>query len=251
MKYCSKCGNEINDDANYCPYCGTAVNTVMSVVSYEAEPEDLDYGYRVILYSKGTCTLRTAKEVLADLLGYSLATAGELLDCVPVEIADELTQLQAVTIGQALAEYGMDVAIVDEDNTYVDLTDRVSSSVFTSTGALVTTALSVLATLSAANRVHSYRKYKKPSLLSLIFRPKYIKPKAKPVHIRRTVNPRPEPSRRISVQPGPSHKHTHTFNKPSMHAEPSPKKPNNKPTNNNNHKPSGNSHNAPNGGKRK
>ena len=228
MKYCPNCGKLISEDANFCPYCGTNVANVVSVGSYEIEPEDLDYGYRVVLYSKGSCTLKTAKEVLSDLLGYSLSTAGELLDCCPVEIADELTQAQALTIGQALAEYGMEVTIVDENNTYVDLSDKVSSSVFTSTGALVTGALAILATLTAANRVHTYRKYKKPSLLELIFRPKYIKAKAKPVHIRRTVNPRPEPSRRLSINPGPSHQ-KQTFRQPSMHTEPNPKKNTNTP----------------------
>ena len=225
MKYCSNCGKLISDEANFCSYCGANVANVASIGSYEIEPEDLDYGYRVILYSKGTCTLKTAKEVLSDLLGYSLSTAGELLEYCPVEIADELTQAQAVTIGQALAEYGMEVTIVDENNTYVDLSDKVTSSVFTSTGALVTGALAILASLSAANRVHSYRKYKKPSLLELIFKPKYIKPKTQPVHIRRTVNPRPEPSRRISVNPGPAHQ-KQTFRQPSMHVEPNPKKKN-------------------------
>ena len=195
MKYCPNCGSAVADSANYCPNCGRKIN-VLTV--YDEEPADLDSGYRVVLFSRGTCTLKTTKEVLCDLLGYSTSTVTDLLDNAPVEIADELTELQAVTIAQALAEYGMDVTIVDENDRYVDFTDKANDSVFDSTGELIAAALAVFSGLSAANRVHRYRKYKKPSLLSLLFRPKYRK--KPPVHIRRKIHHAPEPSRRITVQ---------------------------------------------------
>ena len=203
MKYCTNCGAAVEDTANFCSSCGQPFATVTSnyVTGVLDEPEDLDEGYRVILFSRGSCKAATAREVIADLLGYSLTTVKDLMDEMPVEIADELTELQAVVIAQALAEYGMEVTIVDQNNRYVDFTDRASNSVFDTDGSLIADALAIFATLSAANRVHRYRKYKKPSLLSLLFKPKYAR--REPVHVRRNVSHDPESRRRISIQNQP------------------------------------------------
>ncbi|MBQ9036716.1 MAG: zinc ribbon domain-containing protein [Erysipelotrichaceae bacterium] len=203
MNYCSYCGSVVSDDARYCSNCGKPVNkTVVETLSTVNEPLDLDEGYRVVLFSKGTCTKSVAKEVLMDLLGYSSSTVLDLLNQVPVEIADELNYNQATVIAQALAEYGMEVTIVDEDDKYISVATNKLSSVFDSTGALVAGALATLATLTAANRVHRYRKYRKPSLLSMLFKPLY---KPAPLrHIRRTVSRDPEPARRIRIENRPN-----------------------------------------------
>ncbi len=198
MKYCSKCGASCADDARFCHYCGNslAVNAVSTVV--DVEPVDLEVGYRVVLFSIGTCKKSTAKEVLADLIGYTPSTVADLIKEAPVEIADELSYQQALIIAQAMAEYGMEVTIVDENNNYINVENNASlSSVFNSDGSIEAAALAVLATLTAVNRVHRYRKYKKSSLLSLLFKPLYQK--KPPVHVRRTVSRDPEPARRISV----------------------------------------------------
>lgn len=203
MNYCKYCGNEVSEDARYCPNCGKPLTgTVVETVSPVIEPDDLDEGYRVVLFSRGTCNKITAKEVLMDLLGYSSSTVTDLLDEMPVEIADELNYTQATVIAQALSEYGMEVTIVDENNKYVNVASNKLTSVFDTTGALVAGALATLATLTAANRVHRYRRYRKPSLLSLLFKPSY-KP-APPKHIRRVVSRDPEPTRRISIQRTPN-----------------------------------------------
>ncbi|MBR0137167.1 MAG: zinc-ribbon domain-containing protein, partial [Erysipelotrichaceae bacterium] len=127
MKFCSNCGHLLEDSANFCSNCGKAVN---SDPVYDYEPEDLDVGYRVVLISRGSCSVSNAKELLSDLLGYSSSTAKDLLDEAPVEIADELTEKQAVVLAQALAEYGMEITIVDENNTFVDFSSKATSSVF-------------------------------------------------------------------------------------------------------------------------
>ena len=203
MNYRKYCGNEVSDDARYCPNCGKPLTgTVVETVSPVIEPDDLEDGYRVVLFSRGTCNKTTAKEVLMDLLGYSSATVLELLDQMPVEIADELNYTQATVIAQTLSEYGMEVTIVDENNKYVNVASNKLTSVFDTTGALVASALATLATLTAANRIHRYRRYRKPGLLSLLFRPSY-KP-APPKHIRRVVSRDPEPTRRISIQRTPN-----------------------------------------------
>ena len=203
MKYCTYCGSAMEDEANYCPNCGGEAYDAGAEKPVVAEPEDLDVGYRVVLFSRGSCSLKTTKEVLCDLLGYTTATVEDLLDNMPVEVADELTELQAVTIAQVLAEYGMEITIVDENNNYVDLSSKAKTSVFDSSGSMLDSTLRTLATLSALNRVHRYRRYRRPSLLSLLFMPSYVRPR--PVHVRRHINLDPEPRRRIVIQPKPSH----------------------------------------------
>ncbi|MBQ6559307.1 MAG: zinc ribbon domain-containing protein [Erysipelotrichaceae bacterium] len=206
MKYCTYCGSAMEDDANYCPNCGGEAYDAGAERPITEEPDDLDVGYRIVLFSRGTCSLKTTKEVLCDLLGYTTATVEDLLENMPVEIADELTELQAVTIAQVLAEYGMEITIVDEYNNYVDLSYKAQTSVFDDSGRMLDSALRTLATLSALNRVHRYRRYRKPSLLSLLFMPSYVRPR--PVHVRRHINLDPEPRRRIVIQQKPSHYNT-------------------------------------------
>lgn len=229
MKYCSYCGSSVANNANFCPNCGGALTDgTKTVTSVYGEPVDLDTGYRIVLFSRGTCSLKNAKEVLCDLLGYTPATASDLLDNMPIEVADELTELQAVTIAQALAEYGMEVTTVDENDQYVDFTNKATKSVFDSTGALITSAIAALATLSAANRVHRYRRYKKPSLLQLLFRPRYAVP-APPIHRRRNVIRQPEPRYKYEVRRPQAAPHM-----TSPFAGSKPKPANNKPSSSHN-----------------
>ena len=221
MKYCVTCGRAVEyDDAYFCPYCGSRIRTASEIVQEDTaasilsgistedpidvepvtvlEPEDIEEGYRVVLISRGTCTAKMAKEVICDLLGYTATTATSLLEEVPVELADELNERQAVVLAQALAEYGMQVTVVDEDNRYVNIDSQATNTVYSSTGSLTAAALAVIASLTAANRVHRYRRYKKPSLLDLIFKPAYKVPQ--PVHVRRKVVKEPESLRRIAVK---------------------------------------------------
>ncbi len=203
MKQCIQCGYELNDDDLYCPKCGKKQHSdevmLADYLPYvkEEEPEDRDEGYRVILISRGSCTIKAAKEVLSDLLGYSLSTVKTLLDEVPVEIADELTETQARVLAKALDEYGMEVTVVNQYDYYVDIDDD-EDSVYAEDGSLIESAYLVLMSLTAANRVHRYRRYRKPGLLSLLFHPKKIRPR--PTHIRRSVNRDPEPRRRMQVR---------------------------------------------------
>ena len=200
MKYCPYCGSSVANSANFCPNCGGALSeNRKTVTDVNGEPVDLDVGYRVVLFSRGSCSLKNAREVLCDLLGYTSTTASDLLENMPIEVADELTELQAVTIAQALSEYGMEVTIVDENDQYVDFTDRAKRSVFDSGGDLIASAVAALATLSAVNRVHRYRRYKRPSLLWWLFRPRYAMPMP-PVHRRRNIVHHPEPRYRYEVR---------------------------------------------------
>lgn len=204
MKYCPNCGAQVDSTARFCPNCGqrltdTVVDTVVSTL---AEPADRNIGYRIVLFSRGSCSSTVAREVLCDFLGYSVSTAKDLLANTPVEVADELSYKQAIVLAQALAEYGMEVTVVDENDKYINIPTTNLNSVFDLSGALLPAALLTLSTLSAVNRVHRYRKYRKPSLLDLLFRPTYRK--KPPVHIRRSILHDHEPSRRITIsRPAP------------------------------------------------
>ena len=204
MKYCINCANALDDSAKFCPNCGKPVYTATEATMADSrlmpgyEPEDLDVGYRIILISREGCSLKKSKEVLMDLLGYTSATIDDLFSEMPVEIADELNEEQAVTLAQALTEYGMKVTIVDVENRYVNLTNKAVCSVFRKDGTLTSSAQLVLETLTAANRVHRYRRYKKTSLSDIAFSLLYTI--VQPQHVRRTVTHDPEPVRRISVQ---------------------------------------------------
>ena len=55
----------------------------------------------MVLISRGTCTAKMAKEVICDLLGYTVTTATSLLEEVPVELADELNERQAVVLADS------------------------------------------------------------------------------------------------------------------------------------------------------
>ena len=85
MKYCTYCGSAMEDEANYCPNCGGEAYDAGAEKPVAAEPEDLDVGYRIVLFSRGSCSLKTTKEVLCDLLGYTTATVEDLLENMPVE----------------------------------------------------------------------------------------------------------------------------------------------------------------------
>ena len=195
------CGAVLSDDLKYCPYCGTKLDLDRNEEIRSLEPADKNEGYRIILISTGSCKTNTAKEVLIDLLGYTSTTARELLDEVPVEIADELNERQAIVLAQALSEYGMEVTIVDQNDTYVNFSNKELASVFDKKGALVGAALAVLSGLTAINRVHRYRKYRKPSIIDMIFAPQYTI--NRPYHIRRNISLDPEPRRRITIMRRP------------------------------------------------
>lgn len=39
MKFCTKCGTQMEDDVNFCPKCGTATNSANQVVNVESKTE--------------------------------------------------------------------------------------------------------------------------------------------------------------------------------------------------------------------
>ena len=130
----------------------------------------------------------------------------------PVVVGERLTTKEAQTVAQLLTEYGVQVSITNQSDQYVDLTDNASTSVFDSAGNLLSSVAAVIGALTVGNRIRSYRRYKKPSLLERIFNigykpesPKYRRNFRPPVN-----NPAPpEPRRTIRMPVRPSNSMSH------------------------------------------
>ena len=119
---------------------------------------------------------------------------------------------------------------IDFKDQYVDLTSKATSSVFDSGGKLLAGAAAIIGALTVANRISSYRRYKKPSLLERLFHLNYkpapptykrnFRPRLEPqpMEPRRTIKrPPPQPSRAPQRMPGHTTGSGHTHRGPSGH----------------------------------
>lgn len=212
MSFCTHCGGEVPPQAAFCPYCGQAVmpaqqltdggaapiaaaapvtpaNTVPvvqePVMPVYTEPVHSSPDYSLVLVSLGTCRRSYADDVLQDIIGYTASEAKLLVRQIPVQIAQYLTMEQAQYIAQALTEYGMQVAIYLGSDP-VDLGQYATRSVFNSDGSLIGAALAAIAAITASNRLRRFTRLQRPSLLQLLFRPRY-RVEEPPRHVRRQI----------------------------------------------------------------
>ena len=214
--YCQNCGASIASNANFCPNCGKSVTTTALSTSYNTTIASSGNGdYRLVLVDNGSCTKNNTEELLCDLLGYNEEDADRFVEYAPVEVADNLSELQARTLAQVFTEYGCQMLVMDDQGDIVDIDDKADSSVFDLDGNLLAKAAAIIAGLTLLNKVTSYRRYKKPSLLERIFKPRYkvvppkprryrpippkkpsvlemlLKPKPAPKPVRKAPTPRP------------------------------------------------------------
>ena len=215
--YCGNCGAELTAQSNFCPYCGAALQIVTPSVSLlnkaVSAAKDTNQ-YSLVLVSQGTCDAVMAGDLLEDVFGYTDAESANLVKMAPVVVGENLTAEEAATVAQMYTEYGMDVSVTDRQDQYVDLTGKANSSIFDSSGSLLAGAAAIIGALTVANRISSYRRFKKPSLLERLFRinykpapPKYhrsFRPRLDPMLVepRRTIR-KPVPPRAPAPQRGP------------------------------------------------
>ena len=170
--YCPNCGAELTVMTNFCPYCGSSLQTATTSVSLlnkaAAAACETDK-YNLVLISRGTCDAVQAGDLLEDVFGYTDAESGNLVSMAPVVVGENLTLEEATTVAQLYTEYGMQVSITDENEKYVDLSSKATRSVFDSSGSLLAGVAAVIGAITVANRIKSYRTYKRPSLLERIF----------------------------------------------------------------------------------
>lgn len=215
--FCPHCGQQVQNDANFCPACGTSLTLAFkaanhtgsvqqpvasqSVVSqpaipvYSSVPVTTVYSasvpndYLIILLDVGNCTKTAARDIFEEVLGYNASQARKLTDNCPIEIARNLTHEQALCICQLLTEYEMSVAVGNSQG-YVDMEHYATASVFTKNGTLLQKVNKVFTTLTDINRVTTFVRWSKSDPFRFIFRPRYTRVRP-PVYARKT--PRPAP----------------------------------------------------------
>ena len=104
-----------------------------------------------------------------------------------MEISDNLSFLQPRTLAQAFYEYGCQVSIVDTNGDHIDVSEKATSSVYDNDGILITKAAAIIGALTLVNRVTSYRRYKKMSLLGRLFVPRYVPVPPKPKYYYKSI----------------------------------------------------------------
>lgn len=163
--------------------------------------------YNLVLVSRGNCNAVMAGDLLEDVFGYTDAESANLVNMAPVVVGENLTAEEAATVAQMFTEYGMQVSVTDREDKYVDLTGNATSSIFDNSGNLLAGAAAIIGALTVANRITSYRRYKKPSLLERLFHLRYDPaPPAYHRNFRPHINTEPLMPRRTIRKPGPSHK---------------------------------------------
>lgn len=163
--------------------------------------------YNLVLVSLGNCNAVMAGDLLEDVFGYTDAESANLVNMAPVVVGENLTAEEAATVAQMFTEYGMQVSVTDREDKYVDLTGNATSSIFDNSGNLLAGAAAIIGALTVANRITSYRRYKKPSLLERLFHLRYDPaPPAYHRNFRPRINTEPLMPRRTIRKPGPSHK---------------------------------------------
>ena len=222
--FCGNCGAELSEQTNFCPYCGTSLqspSTSISLLHKAASTAKATNQYNLVLVSTGSCDAGMAGDLLEDVFGYTDAESGNLVRMAPVVVGENLTAEEAATVAQMYTEYGLQVSITDRQDQYVDLTGKANKSVFDGKGGLLAGAAAIIGALTVANRISSYRRYKKPSLLERLFRINYqpappayrrnFRPRLEPAPLppRRTIRrpmpePRPAPRRTQNRGPGPN-----------------------------------------------
>ena len=204
--YCSHCGAELTGNVNFCPYCGTSVQEELTTaialsnkaVSTAAEEDE----YNLVLVSCGTCNKTTVGDLLEDIFGYTDSESTNLIKMVPVVVGQNLTATEAGTVAQMLTEYGAQVSVTNENDQYVDLTQNANRSIFDSNGNLIKSAIAIIGALTVANRITSYKRYKKPSLIERLFKLQYEpEPPAYRRNFRPHLDPQPLPERRTIRKP--------------------------------------------------
>ena len=171
MPFCSNCGVQITGTENFCPSCGTPLKTAGKTVPMPEPAIPGEAQYRVILADKGDCTKALTKDVLRDLMGYTLADAGALIDAMPVVVAQNLTRSQAMMVSEVLTDYGMNASVCDRRNAYVNFGPSELKPVFSSRGTMLAGASAILRTLTKENQVDRIIRWSQPNLLDFLFRP--------------------------------------------------------------------------------
>ncbi|MBR0419528.1 MAG: zinc ribbon domain-containing protein [Erysipelotrichaceae bacterium] len=190
MSYCPYCGREVSDDMSFCPGCGASLNNEVRTYTVTEDIENNTGDYGIYITGLGSASRSNVIDLLEDVLGYTTASATNLVNNIPVQIAGNLSLKQAAVVAQAFEEYGVELSVTNGDDVEDISSQTSSTSLFNTDGSFLASAAVILATLGAVNRLRSINKPKKPSLLQRIFHSLFNTRKKPPVHIRRSIRPR-------------------------------------------------------------
>ena len=190
MSYCPYCGREVSSDMSFCPGCGAAISNEVKSYTVSESITSNTGDYKIYITGIGSASKTEVSDLLQDVLGYTEISANNLIRNIPVQIAGNLSLKQAAIVAQAFEEYGVELAVTNNDE-YEDISRHTSSSsLFNSDGSFLSSAAIVLATIGATNRLRSIVKPRRPSLLQMIFHSLFTTRRRPPVHVRRVIRPR-------------------------------------------------------------
>lgn len=190
MSYCPYCGKEVSDDMAFCPSCGASLSSELRTYTVTDSVISNTGDYKIYITGLGSASKANVIDLLEDVLGYTTASATNLVNNIPVQIAENLSLKQAAVVAQAFEEYGIELSVTNGDEVE-DISSQTSSkSLFNPDGSFLASAAIVLATLGAVNRLRSINKPKKSSLLQRLFHSLFSGRVEPPVHIRRSIRPR-------------------------------------------------------------
>ncbi len=174
----------------FCPNCGASLNSELRTYNVTDDVSSNTGDYKIYITGLGSAGKAHVIDLLEDVLGYTTASATNLVNNIPVQIAGNLSLKQAAVVAQAFEEYGIELSVTNGDEVE-DISSQTSlKSLFNSDGSFLASAAIVLATLGAVNRLRSINKPKKPSLLQRLFHSLFNSRNEPPVHIRRSIRPR-------------------------------------------------------------
>ena len=149
MIICEYCGSQIPDNVALCPHC-------LGQVTPKDKPVETAFSgqgdHEVVLVSQGSCESVVCNNMMEQYLGYSDEDADKLMRQVPVKIALGMNEEQAVTLAQAMAEKGCQMAVYNRAG-QVDFAKKAKAAMFKVNGEMVETAAAIIGTIGQINRV--------------------------------------------------------------------------------------------------
>lgn len=102
MGYCTNCGNELKDGAQFCPKCGSPVISMESKI--DSSEDSSGYSIELMSFEPGMRPLLTS--VLTDLLRIELMDAVKTIDSAPCSIAKGLSRWEADKFAERMVNAG-------------------------------------------------------------------------------------------------------------------------------------------------
>ena len=92
--FCPNCGKQLETAINFCPYCGFSLTEGSTAVSLSNVNSAAVREYQLVLVSGGSAGESVLRGLLSDVFNYSYAETTQLLNNVPVQIAQNLLKMK-------------------------------------------------------------------------------------------------------------------------------------------------------------